>query len=278
MPGLSAKHIIDRAANIICRKLIKEGILGKTLNATYGIRTARIHMIPASCSSQPVIKELTVSIQYSEPPTIWKPACIDTNTWNAMLGILGHKNMPLTRWLKRAIQKDIITVAENNVLSVSDIIAEIQQLPLAGHTFLKTETDLYYFDENLICQNRPLTDEEKCHLPKYRTSLDSYNIIRDIMPLRNTWLSAVLQFKSGMTPEQWIPIMLTVEKIPQSEIFPSWDDEKSYTHFERVIQTIRNPVFGRTPENTNKKHSIGFVLKSQYPAISTKPEKNLSSN
>lgn len=251
MPGLPAKNIIDLAARIVFQKINEEGISGKVLTAKCYTRVAYIHEAFYSHGhNQPIITENTILLRDNNPITVWRPTCVDEATWEAMLHILGHSNILLTEWIERAIRRGIITVTDNGLLPLSDIIAKIRQLHLEGHAFRRTETDLYYFDDNLTCQCRSLTEEETRHLSKYHAFMDSYNIICAITHLRNTWFSAALQFKPGMTLEQWLPIMLNTEKLSQQEISDAMADEAIYTKFERVIQNIKRPVFGRTPENT----------------------------
>ena len=133
MPGLPAKNIIDLAASIVFQKINEEGISGKILTATCYTRVAYTHEAFYSHGhNQPIIAENTILLRDNNPITVWRPTCVDEATWEAMLHILGHSNILLTEWIERAIRRGIITVTDNGLLPLSNIIAKIRQPVVNG--------------------------------------------------------------------------------------------------------------------------------------------------
>ena len=234
---------LSMASKAVTRKLIADGIVGKTIDRSLRINSkTRYNLLQVGKFMQKEdVYVLSQERELTEEP-LWTPSFIDTKIWAQAVS-----RFSAFEQLDKNVEKYLLSNMDEYLQSISDAeLASMTRGLLLKHGIINTPVrqqkgKTYYFNENEI-----YSLDEKSELFSYESRLrfNIFKVMSDPCFNMNVWSKAVSQFEVGMKLDECIGIFLQTElahNVPQ-ELSP----------FDRLMQYIAPPVYERVPGNNNK--------------------------
>lgn len=221
----------------ITRQLIADGIEGKTVfSKPRGNGDVLLLSCKDSCGEMYVIAHRSQTLT---PEPLWAPSFIDGETW---MGAVSQFQSYVS--LERNVENFLIPVMDEYLKNIPDTeLAAMTKEFLIGQGVIGTPIrqisgDTYYFNETEIYS---LDKGSQLFPHNTRPYFDLFRVRSETCFDMRVWIKAVSQFKVGMTLDECIHIFLEtkiVHHAPQKQ-----------TPFDRLVQSIGQPEYERTPEN-----------------------------